>query len=46
MLRTVWGDHERFKQQYWSQIEGVYFTGDGARHQASTGVTTKPLGGR
>jgi acetyl-CoA synthetase len=31
MLRTVWGDHERFKQQYWSQIPGMYFTGDGAR---------------
>ncbi|MCC6763634.1 MAG: acetate--CoA ligase [Deltaproteobacteria bacterium] len=31
MLRTVWGDHERFVQQYWSQIDGMYFTGDGAR---------------
>ena len=31
MLRTVWGDHERYKQQYWSQIPGMYFTGDGAR---------------
>jgi acetyl-CoA synthetase len=31
MLRTVWRDHERFKQQYWSQIPGMYFTGDGAR---------------
>ena len=31
MLRTVWGDPERFKQQYWSKFEGVYFTGDGAR---------------
>jgi acetyl-CoA synthetase len=31
MLRTIWGDHERFHQQYWSHIEGMYFTGDGAR---------------
>ena len=31
MMRTVWGDDERFKTTYWSQIEGCYFTGDGAR---------------
>lgn len=31
MLRTIYGDDERFKQQYWSQIPGKYFTGDGAR---------------
>jgi acetyl-CoA synthetase len=31
MLRTVWGDPERYKSQYWSQIPGSYFTGDGAR---------------
>ncbi len=31
MLRTVWGDEERYKSQYWSQIPGMYFTGDGAR---------------
>jgi acetyl-CoA synthetase len=31
MLRTIWGDPERFKEQYWSQIPGSYFTGDGAR---------------
>ena len=31
MLRTIWGDEERYKQQYWSEIEGVYFSGDGAR---------------
>ncbi|HEV2764668.1 MAG TPA: acetate--CoA ligase, partial [Pyrinomonadaceae bacterium] len=31
MLRTIWGDDERYRQQYWSEIEGVYFTGDGAR---------------
>ena len=31
MLRTIWGDDERYKRQYWSEIAGVYFTGDGAR---------------
>ncbi len=31
MLRTIYGDNERFKEQYWSQIPGSYFTGDGAR---------------
>lgn len=31
MLRTIWGDDERFKNAYWSQVPGVYFTGDGAR---------------
>jgi acetyl-CoA synthetase len=34
MLRTVYGDPERFKEQYWSQMPGVYFTGDGARRDA------------
>ncbi|MEP6643716.1 MAG: acetate--CoA ligase [Acidobacteriaceae bacterium] len=31
MLRTIYGDPERYAQQYWSQIPGAYFTGDGAR---------------
>ena len=31
MLRTVYGDPDRYVQQYWSQQPGVYFTGDGAR---------------
>ncbi|GLI33442.1 acetate--CoA ligase [Desulforhabdus amnigena] len=31
MLRTVYGDHERFKQTYFSNYPGLYFTGDGAR---------------
>jgi acetyl-CoA synthetase len=31
MLRTIWGDGERYLKQYWSQIPGMYFTGDGAR---------------
>jgi acetyl-CoA synthetase len=30
MMRTIWGDDERFNKQYFSQIPGVYFTGDGA----------------
>jgi len=31
MLRTIYGDNARFKKQYWSEIKGCYFTGDGAR---------------
>jgi len=31
MLRTIWGDDDRYRKQYFSEIEGVYFTGDGAR---------------
>lgn len=31
MLRTIWGDDERYKQSYWSEIPGCYFAGDGAR---------------
>jgi acetyl-CoA synthetase len=31
MLRTIYGDPERYKKQYWSDIPGRYFTGDGAR---------------
>ena len=31
MLRTLWGDDERYRQTYWSEIPGSYFTGDGAR---------------
>ena len=31
MLRTIWGDPDRYRKQYWSDIEGCYFTGDGAR---------------
>lgn len=30
-MRSVFGDHERFKQTYFSQYKGKYFTGDGAR---------------
>ena len=31
MLRTIYGDPERYKEQYCSQIPGMYFAGDGAR---------------
>jgi len=31
MLRTVYGDHQRFIDTYWSRFPGVYFAGDGAR---------------
>jgi acetyl-CoA synthetase len=30
-MRTVYGDHERFIQTYFSNYKGMYFTGDGAR---------------
>jgi len=29
--RTVWGDHHRFKETYFTQYPGYYFTGDGVR---------------
>jgi acetyl-CoA synthetase len=31
MLRTIWGDDERFQKTYWSRFPGVYFSGDGAK---------------
>ena len=31
MARTIYGDADRYVKQYWSDIPGVYFTGDGAR---------------
>jgi acetyl-CoA synthetase len=31
MLRTIHGDSERYAKQYWSEVPGTYFTGDGAR---------------
>ena len=30
-MRTVWGDHDRFEQTYFSDYKGYYFTGDGCR---------------
>ncbi len=31
MLRTIYGDHGRYKEQYWSKYPDIYFTGDGAK---------------
>jgi acetyl-CoA synthetase len=31
MLRTLWGDDQRFKDTYWSRYPGKYFAGDGAK---------------
>ena len=31
MLRTIWGDDERYRETYWSKWDGVYFPGDGAK---------------
>lgn len=31
MLRTIWGDDNRFIETYWSRFEGMYFAGDGAK---------------
>jgi len=31
MLRTLYGDDARYKQTYWNEVAGCYFTGDGAR---------------
>ena len=36
MARTIYGDHDRYKKTYWKEIEGHYFTGDGA-HQDKEG---------
>jgi acetyl-CoA synthetase len=34
MLRTIFGDDERFRRDYWSRVPGVYFTGDAAQCDA------------
>ena len=34
MMRTVYGDHKRFRETYFSQYAGKYFTGDGCRRDA------------
>jgi len=31
MLRTIWGDDQRYKDTYWSRFKDVYFAGDGAK---------------
>ena len=34
MLRTIWGDPDRYVRQYFAEIPNIYFTGDGARQDA------------
>jgi acetyl-CoA synthetase len=34
MLRGIFNDPERYKRQYWNDVPGMYFTGDGARRDA------------
>jgi acetyl-CoA synthetase len=34
MLRTIWGDDQRFIDTYWSRFSGMYFAGDGAKRDA------------
>ena len=34
IARTIWGDPERYEKAYFSEIPGIYFTGDGARRDA------------
>jgi acetyl-CoA synthetase len=34
MLRTIYGDNARYRQQYWSEFKNNYLTGDGARRDA------------
>ena len=34
MLRTIYGDDERFRRDYWNRIPGKYFTGDAAQRDA------------
>ena len=31
MLRTIWGDDQRYVDTYWSRFDGMYFAGDGAK---------------
>ena len=33
-MRTLWGDHKRFEEAYFTQYPGYYFTGDGCRRDA------------
>ncbi|AWN23007.1 acetate--CoA ligase [Deinococcus irradiatisoli] len=39
MLRTVYGDDERYRKSYWGEIPHVYFAGDGARKDADGYIT-------
>jgi acetyl-CoA synthetase len=35
MARTIWGNHERYKETYFSAYKGKYFTGDGSKRDES-----------
>ena len=39
MLRTIWGDPDRYRSQYWGRMPGVYFTGDAARLDSDGYIT-------
>lgn len=34
IARTIWGNHERYRETYFSTFKGMYFTGDGASRDA------------
>ena len=34
MLRGIWGDPKRYREQYWSKFRNIYFAGDGAHRDA------------
>jgi acetyl-CoA synthetase len=34
MIRNIWGDPQRYQEQYWQRIRNAYFTGDAARRDA------------
>lgn len=38
MVRTIWGDDDRFVDTYWSRFESMYFAGDGAKRDADGDV--------
>ena len=38
MLRTIWGDDQRFIDTYWSRFENMYFAGDGAKKDSDGDV--------
>ena len=33
MLRTIWRDDDRYRENYWSKWDGIYFPGDGAKRE-------------
>ena len=39
LMQTIYGDDARYRAQYWSEVPGVYFSGDGARRDADGYIT-------